>query len=87
MEKRKLHNKVYDVLKWVCIIALPAISIFYTAIAAIWNLPYGEQISKTIDAIAILIGALIGISTMSYNKDKKVKESDNNGRYASNDND
>lgn len=83
----KLSNQIYNVLKWVCIIALPAISIFYTAIAAIWNLPYGEQISKTIDAVAILIGALIGISTISYNKDKKVKESDNDGRYASNDND
>jgi hypothetical protein len=58
---------------------LPAISIFYTAIAAIWNLPYGEQISKTIDAVAILIGTIIGISTMSYNKDKKVKESDIQG--------
>lgn len=70
----KLPNQIYDVLKWVCIMALPAISIFYTAISAIWNLPYGEQISKTIDAIAILIGALIGISTINYNKEKGDKK-------------
>lgn len=66
----KFPNKVYDVLKWICMIVLPACGTCYFAIAGIWNLPYGEAITGTLAAVATLIGALIGISTASYNKDK-----------------
>lgn len=66
----KLPNKVYDVLKVICTIVLPAISTCYFAIAGIWGLPYAEQIVGTIAAVTTLIGALIGISTANYNKTK-----------------
>lgn len=64
----KFPNKVYDVLKWICMIVLPACGTFYFAIAGIWNLPYADAIVGTIAAVTTLIGALIGISTASYNK-------------------
>lgn len=65
----KLPNKVYNILKWVCLIALPAISVFYFAIAKIWDLPYQSEIPATINAVAVLIGSLIGISQLNYNKE------------------
>lgn len=65
----KLPDKVYDVLKWICLIALPALSTFYGILAEIWDLPYAVQIPRTITAVALLIGALIGVSQISYNKD------------------
>ena len=67
----RLNNKIYDVLKWIAQIVLPAIATLYFALANIWNLPYGEQIVGTITAIDAFLGALLGISTLTYNKDKQ----------------
>lgn len=64
----KITNKMYDVLKWVAQILLPAVATLYFAIAQIWGLPYGEEIVGTITAIDAFLGALLGISTYQYNK-------------------
>lgn len=64
----KMDNKVYDVLKYIAQIALPAVGAFYFALSQIWGLPYGEQIVGTIAAIDTLLGVLLGISTYQYNK-------------------
>lgn len=65
-----MNNKTYDVLKWVAQIFLPAVATLYFAIAQIWGLPYGEEIVGTITAIDAFLGALLGISTYQYNKDR-----------------
>ena len=65
----KIPDKVYNVLKWICMIVLPALGTFYFAIAGVWGLPYAEQIVGTIAAVTTLLGALIGISTSTYNRD------------------
>ncbi len=65
-----MNNKTYDVLKWVAQILLPAVATLYFAIAQIWGLPYGEEIVGTITAIDAFLGALLGISTYQYNKDR-----------------
>ena len=69
----KLNDKIYNVLKWVVLIALPAISVFITTLQKAWgwDIPI-EAITITINAVALLIGTLIGISTYSYNKTKEV---------------
>lgn len=64
----KMSNKVYDVLKYVAQIVLPALSVLYLALAGLWNLPYPEAISGTIMAIDTFLGALLKISTDAYNK-------------------
>ena len=66
MPKKILPDRVYDVLKWVAIIALPAFSIFYARIGAVWQLPYTEQICETLDAVAVLLGALLCVSAIQY---------------------
>lgn len=66
-----MSNKIYDVLKWIAQILLPAIGTLYFAIASIWGLPYAEQIVGTITAIDAFLGALLGISTMQYNKQQE----------------
>lgn len=65
-----MSNKLYDLLKWIAQIVLPAIATLYFALATIWNLPYGEQIVGTITAIDAFLGAILGVSTISYNKKK-----------------
>lgn len=65
----KISNKLYDILKFIAQIVLPALGTFYFAIASIWGLPYAEQIVGTITAVDALLGALLGISTMQYKKE------------------
>lgn len=66
----KIDNKIYDILKYVCQIALPAIGTLYFALAQIWNFPYAEQIVGTIAAITTFLGVLLGISSYTYRKDE-----------------
>lgn len=68
----KLSNKIYDILKYIAQIGLPALGTLYFALASIWNLPYGEEIIGTITAIDVFLGALLQISTKNYNLEKQV---------------
>jgi hypothetical protein len=61
---------MYDVLKWVCIIVLPAIATLYMGLAKIWDLPYETEIPQTITVIDAFLGAILGVSTIQYNKDE-----------------
>ena len=63
-----ISNKFYDILKWVALVALDAVGIFYKTIATIWSLPLGDEILSTCAALSVLVGALIGISSANYNK-------------------
>lgn len=63
-----LSNKAYDILKWVGLIALDAVGVFYRSISAIWGLPFGEEVLATCSAASVLIGALLGVSCANYNK-------------------
>lgn len=67
----KLPNKVYDVLKWIVMICLPALTTAYVGLAAVWSWPYAEEVAKTSAVVCTLLGALLGISTAQYNKDKQ----------------
>ena len=69
-----LSNKVYDVLKWVVIIAIPALSTAYAGMAAIWGWPYANEVAKTASVICVLLGALLGVSTAQYNKQEPPDE-------------
>lgn len=65
----KLSDSLYDLLKWVVMIVLPALTTAYVGLAAIWGFPYAEEVAKTSAVICTLLGALLGISTALYNKD------------------
>lgn len=62
-------NKVYDILKFVALIVLPALGTLYFGLAKIWGLPFGEEIVGTITVIDTFLGAILGVSTKNYNKD------------------
>lgn len=72
-----MSNKVYDVLKYVAQIILPALATLYFTLAGIWDFPYGEQIVGTIAAIDTFLGVVLGISTYNYNKIKAIRDSYN----------
>lgn len=68
-----LPNKVYDFLKWLAILALPALSTYVLQVGEIWHWANYVQIAKTISCTALLIGCLIGVSTVAYNKVQKLQ--------------
>lgn len=61
-------DKVYDILKYIALIVLPAIGALYFGLAKIWGFPFGEEIVGTITIIDTFLGTLLGISTSNYNK-------------------
>lgn len=65
-----MNNKIYDILKWIAQIFLPALGTLYFALAGIWNFPYAEAIVGTITAVDTFLGIILGISTANYNKKK-----------------
>ena len=69
--KVHLSNKVYDNLKWIATYFLPALGALYFAIASIWGLPYAEEIVGSITAVDAFLGAILGLSTYTYNKEKR----------------
>lgn len=67
-----MNNKTYDILKWITIVVLPAITTLWLALAAIWGWPYAEAIGATLTAITAFLGTILGISSVNYAK--KLKE-------------
>ena len=67
----KMNNKLYDVLKWIALIVLPALAILYGSLAEIWGLPLANQIPDTITAVDLFLGVVLGISSAQYNKSKE----------------
>ena len=61
-----LPDHVYDVLKWVAIIVMPALATFIVGLGGIWSIPYAGQLATTVTAIGVLLGALLGLSSVKY---------------------
>ena len=69
--KIKLNDVAYDLLKWITMIMIPALTTAYVGFAAIWGWPYSTEIAKTSAVVCTLLGTLLGISTAEYNKGDK----------------
>lgn len=63
-----MSNKLYDILKWVAQMILPALGTLYFALSQIWGFPFGEQIVGTITAVDTCLGAILGLSSVKYNQ-------------------
>lgn len=68
-----LDNKLYDVLKWIAQYVLPGSATLYFALASIWSLPNTEAVVGTIMAIDVFLGALLGLSSMEYDKAQQME--------------
>lgn len=63
----KINNKVYDFLKYLAVVGLPALATFVFTVGPIWDFSHVDQIAKTIVAINTLLGALILLNQVKYN--------------------
>ena len=67
----KISDRLYDVLKWVTLVCIPAFTTAYVGLAAIWGWSYADEVAKTSAVVCVLLGSLLGISTIAYNKEKQ----------------
>ncbi|MBQ9024643.1 MAG: phage holin [Bacilli bacterium] len=66
-----MKNEIYDFLKRIALVVLPALATLVITIFQIWNIPYGEQIGATITAIDMALGVILGISSKNYYRNLK----------------
>ena len=64
---RLIPDRIYDIMKWVAIIVMHALSTFIVGLGGIWSLPYAGQVAATVTAIGVLLGAFLGLSSVKYN--------------------
>lgn len=69
----RLPNEIYDILKWLVVIVLPAFGALWAGLSQIWNLPYPSEIPATVTVVCTFLGAILCISTAQYNKEQNDK--------------
>lgn len=61
-----MNDKTYNVLKRVALIIIPALATFVNAAGMVWGLPYTNEITATITAFGVFLGAALGVSSANY---------------------
>ena len=69
-----MSNKVYDILKWVDLVFIPALIVFYGVIGNVLNIPNTEIVLTIMGAFDVFLGSLLGISSTKYNKSESGDE-------------
>ena len=66
-----LPDKAYDVLKWIGLIACPALAVFIQTVGPAWGMPFVNETVLTLNSLGVLIGALIGVSAVKGGASEK----------------
>lgn len=64
----KLSNNLYNVLKWICLTALPALTTLYGVIGTTLHIPYTQETITILVAVDTCLGTMIGVSSANYYK-------------------
>ncbi|MBO4579294.1 MAG: hypothetical protein J5715_03970 [Clostridiales bacterium] len=70
------NSKVYDILKWITSVLLPASLALYLALADIWSWPMAPAVGASVGAIIAFLGTILGISSLKYAKGTKNEKAD-----------
>lgn len=64
-----LPDKIYDIIKYIVTVIMPAVSVLYVGLAAIWGWPFADEVSRTIAVVYTFLCAIMGISTLTAKKE------------------
>lgn len=64
-----MNDKTYDILKRVALIVVPALATFVNAVGIVWGVPYTNEVTATITAFGVFLGAALGITSKNYEPD------------------
>lgn len=62
-----MSDAIYNFLKWMAQIVLPAGATFYLTIGDLWDLPNPDKVSGTIVAFDTFLGVVLLITNKAYN--------------------
>lgn len=60
-----LPDHIYDAIKFIVTVVMPAVSVLYVGLAGIWGWPYADEVSRTIAVVYTFLCAVMGISSMT----------------------
>lgn len=66
-----MSNRFFDALRLLCEVIIPALATFYASVGAIWHWPYTDGVTKTLAAVALLVGAIVNGFRNAYNKQQE----------------
>jgi hypothetical protein len=71
-----MNKKLYDIIKWGVITALPAITAFIIFVGPLWGISDDSisVISGTLVAATTLLGTLVGISSAANTRRREIGE-------------
>ena len=69
-----MSNKVYDVLKWITLVFLPAVTTLTGVILNCFNVGCTDIVLTIMTAVTTFMGAVLGISNINYKKGEQFME-------------
>ena len=66
-----MSNKTYDILKWITLVFLPALTTFVGVILNCFDCEYTDIILTIMIGFDTFLGSLLGISNINYKKGSK----------------
>lgn len=70
----KMPSKLFDVLKWIVMVAIPACTTAFVGLDSVFGWGYGEIVAKVSAIVCTLLGTLLGLSSITYYKGQEKAE-------------
>ena len=67
-----IPQKVYEWLRWLVAIVIPAAIVLYGVIGNTCNIPYTDIVLTIAGAVDVFLGTIFGISKIAYDKQNGV---------------
>ena len=58
-----LPSKLYDLIKFIVPVVMPALSVLYAGLAGIWGWPLADEVTRTFAVVYTFLCAVMGISS------------------------
>lgn len=69
-----LPDHVYDLIKIIVTVFMPAVSVLYVGLAGIWGWPFADEVSRTIAVVYTFLCAVMGFSSYTAKPDESDRE-------------
>lgn len=66
-----MSNKLYDALKWIAIVFLPALTTFVGVVLTSLDIGNSEVVLTIMTGFATFLGAILGVSNINYKKENE----------------
>lgn len=66
----RISDELYDLLRAIADLLLPALGALYFGLAGIWGFPYGEEIVGSITLVVAFLDIVLRILKGKYDKEK-----------------